>query len=157
MNGGNQLIGKLVTLYVDNVGIRLVLTNTVGNGIEQMGFAHAGRSVNEQGIIYIAGIFCNGLCRAVGKAVGRADHKAVKGKLGVKVHRSGLVVLRMKCLQLLVTKDQQLDIGVKQFLHCFLDIIGAALADGLLTEFGRSVQNQVFFRKLNDLCIVKPS
>ena len=55
LDGGDQLVGKLVALDIDDVGIGLTFADAVGNGVEQMGLAHAGRAVEEQGVIDLAG------------------------------------------------------------------------------------------------------
>ena len=44
-NSGNQLVDELVTLNVNDPGIGIVLSYLVGDGIQQMGFAHTGRAV----------------------------------------------------------------------------------------------------------------
>ena len=56
-DGIDQLIGELVTLDVNNVGIGLDLADAIGNGVQQVRLTNAGRAVKEQGVVHLTGIF----------------------------------------------------------------------------------------------------
>ena len=88
-DGIDQFVGELVALDVNDVGIGIALADAVGNGVEQMGLAHAGRAVDEQGIVHLAGGLGNGDGGRMGEPVGRTHHEIVKGELGVEVHGGG--------------------------------------------------------------------
>ena len=109
-----------------------------------MRFTHTGRAIKKQGVIYLTGHLCDGNGGAVGKPVGRANHKAVKSKLGVKVHGVGLspgAVYR----QLRITEDQHLGIGIKNFLQGILNEIGTATANNIGAELRGRIDDQLFF------------
>ena len=46
----DQLVGELVALDIDDVVVRMRFVNLVGNGIEQVRLADAGRAVEESGL-----------------------------------------------------------------------------------------------------------
>ena len=156
LNGGNQLIGKLVALDVDNVGIGIGLADTLGDGIQQVGFANAGRAIQKQGVVHLSGRVGNGDTGGVGKSVGGANHKIIKGKLGVEIHGGSGFALGFESGKLLVSKDDQLGIGIENFLQCVLNVIGAAAADDLPAEIRRGIENQMFLIQLHHFSVIKP-
>ena len=86
-NGGDQLIGELVALDVDNVRVGVLLADAVGDGVEQMGLAHTGGAIDKQRIVHLSGGFGNGDGRGMGKPVGGAHYEIIEGELGIKIHR----------------------------------------------------------------------
>jgi len=146
----------LVALDVDDVGVGIFLADAVGNGIQQVGLAHAGRAIKKQGVIHLPGGFGDGDGRAVGKAVGGADNEVVKGKLGIEVHGGDAFPLLLEGVQLLVAEDHQLRVGIEHFLQRVLNVIGAAAADDLPAEVRGGVQNQIVLVQLHHLGVVKP-
>ena len=155
-DGVNQFIRKLVALDVDNVGIGLFPADAVGNGVEQMGFAHAGRAVDEQGVVHLSGGLGDGNGGGVGEAVRWAYHKIVKGELGIEVHGGGVLALGLPGVQLLVAKDQELCVGVEDLLQSVLNQIGAPAADNLPAKIRGGVENQIGFIQLHHLRVVQP-
>ena len=156
LDGGNQFVGKLVTLDVDNLGIRLLLTDAVGNGIQQMGLTHAGRAVDKQRVVHITGMVADGDGSRMGKAVGRAHHEIIKIKLGIKIHSGQTSTAVAMGVQLFVTENQQLGIGIEKLLQSLMDVVGTALANNIPAEIRGRIENQMLTGQLHHFCIVKP-
>ena len=135
LNGGNQLVGKLVAPDVDNVGVGILLADAVGNGVKQVGLTHAGRAVEKQRVIHLAGMLGHRQCGAVGKPVGGAHHEVIKGELGIEIHGGGFFILAPERLQLLVAEHGDLGVGIENFLQRVMDIIGAAILNNTPTKF----------------------
>ena len=156
-NGGNQLIGELVALDVDDVGVGVLLADAVGNGVEQMGLAHTGGTVDKQRIVNLSRGLGYGNGRGMGKPVGGAHHEIIKGELGVEVHGggSGLSLIEI-VFPLLVSENQQFGVGIENFLQGILNVVGAPAADDLPAEVGRGVQNQIVFVQLHHLRVIEP-
>ena len=114
-DGVNQFVGELVAFDIDNVGIGIFLADAVGDGIQQMGLAHAGRAVEKQRVIHLARSLADGKGGGVGEAVGRSNHKIVKGKLGIEVHGVGGGPFGLAGVQLLVPENQKFCVGVENF------------------------------------------
>ena len=95
------------TFDVDDLCVGVLLMDGVGNGMEKMGLAQAGRAVNKQGIIDHAGVLGNGDGTVVGKTVGGAHHKGIKGELVVDTHRYIALSFAAVLLQLLVIHHHQ--------------------------------------------------
>ena len=155
-DGVDQFVGELIALDVDDVGVRIFLADAVGDGVEQMGLAHAGRAVDKQRIVYLPRGLGNGNGGGVGKPVGRAHHKIIKGKLRVKVHGRGGLALLLSGVQFLVAVDQKLGVGIENLLQSILNQIGAPAADDLPAKIRGGIENQVVFVQLHDLGIVQP-
>ena len=155
-DGGDQLVGKFIALDVDDVGFRVLPPDAVGDGVEQMGLAHAGGAVDEQGVIHLSGVFGHGDGGAVGEPVGGAHHKIIKGELGVKVHGGDGLSLVAEGVPFLVPKDQELGVGIKDFLQGILHEARTPAADNVPSEIGGGVENQVVFVQLHHLRIVEP-
>ena len=155
-NGVDQLVGELVALDVDNVGVGIFLADTVGDGVEQVSLAHAGRTVDEQGVIHLPRGLGHGDGGGVGEAVRRANHEVIEGELGIKVHGGGIFALGLPGVQLLVAKDQKLCVGVENLLQGVLNQVGAPAADDLPAKIRGRIENQVVFVQFYNLRVVKP-
>ena len=157
LDGSDQLVGELVALDIDDVGIRLFLPDPVGDGVQQMGLAHAGRSVDEQGIINIAGIVGNGNGGTVGKPVGRTYHEILKGELGIEVHGGHVLFILVPVgVQLLVVKYHQLGIGLEYLLQCIANGAGSPVPDHIPAKIRRGIDDQLLLGQLHHLGIVEP-
>lgn len=55
------------------------------NGGEQVRLAQAGVSVDEQGVIVLAGSHCDGLCGRMGEPVGGSHDKGIKGIFLIRI------------------------------------------------------------------------
>ena len=156
LNGSDQLVGELVALDVDDLGVRLLLADAIGDGVEQMGLAHAGRAVDEQGVVHIAGMIADGDGSGVGEPVGGAHHEIIEIELGVEVHGSGLLALIFEGGQLIVTEYHQLGIGVEDLLQRLLDIAGVALDDHFPAIIRGGVEDQMLLVELDHFRIIEP-
>ena len=155
-NGVNQLVGELVALDVDNVGVGIFLADAVGNGVQQMGLANAGRAIEKQRVVHLTRGLADGNGSGMGKPVGGAHHKIVKGKLGVKIHRRGRSTLIFPGGQLFVAEHQQLGVGIENLFQGVMDVVGAAAADDLPAEVRGGIENQIVLIQLHHLGIVEP-
>ena len=120
-----------------------------------MGLANAGRAINEQGIIDLAGIVGNGNGRAVGETVGRANHEIFKGELGIEIHGGGNVVLFLVGFHLRVAKDDDLGIGIKDFLQGVFNDLDIAPTDHFHPEFRGGIENELFLIQFDNFSVIK--
>ena len=155
LDGLDQLVGELVGPDVDDVGVGVDLADAVGDGVEQMGLAHAGRAVEEQGVIDLARGFGYRQGGAVGEAVTGAHDEIVEGELGVKVHGGGGLALLLKGGQLLVAEDNEPGVGVEDLLQGVLNVAGVPAADQIPAEIRGGVDDQVLVVQLHDLRVVQ--
>ena len=157
LDGGNQLVGKLVALDIDDVVVGVPVVDHVGDGVQQVRFSEARRAVDEQRVIRLRRIVCHGEGRRVREAVGRADDKAVEGKLRVKLDEFRLFADRLAVgRHLILAQNDQLDVHFEKLAHGVLDIICAPAQDDLLPVVGGRIQNEACIRQLNDLHVVEP-
>ena len=89
---GDDLVGELFTIHVDDVEIGMVFLDLDLNGVEQVGLAQAGRPVDEQRVVGAGGVGRHRLGRRVGKLVGRPLDEVLKREV---VPAGGQVVLRV--------------------------------------------------------------
>ena len=82
LDGGDQLVGEFVALDVDDLGVGILLADAVGDGVQQVGLSHAGRAIDKQGVVHIAGMVGYGDGCAVRKAVTGTHHEVLKIELG---------------------------------------------------------------------------
>ena len=115
-NGGNQLVGEFVALDINDVRLWILAADVVGDGIQQVGLTHAGRAVDEQGIIHLPRIFGDGDGGTVGKPVAGADHEIIEGELGVKVHGGDGLAFVAEGIAFFIAEHQELGIGIEHFL-----------------------------------------
>ena len=92
----------------------------------------------------------------MGEAVRGAYHEIVKGELGIKIHGGGGLPFGLLGTQFLVTEDQKLGIGVKDFLQRVLNQIGAPASDDFPAEIRGRVENQICFVQFHNLRVVQP-
>ena len=92
---------------------------------------------------------------AVSKAVAGTNHKVIKGKFQIIAGFLFLVFILI-FIQLFITEDQKLCIGIKNLFQRIVNIFRAAAADDLPTEFRRTLEDQMLFRQFYDLSVIKP-
>ena len=155
-DGINQLVCKLVSFDIDNVGIGIFLPDAVGDGIQKVGFSHAGRAVDKQWIVNLSRRFAHRNGSRMGEAVGGSHHEIVKGKLGIEIHGGGGVSFGFPGVQFLIPKNEQFCVGIKNFLQGILNIIGAATADDLSAKIRGRIENQIVFIQFHYLGIIEP-
>ena len=80
-DGVHQLIGQVVALDIGDFGMGVVFPNDVGDGVDQVGLAKAGVSVDEQRVVILGRMVGHRLGGGVSKLVGRAHHESIKGEL----------------------------------------------------------------------------
>ena len=89
---GDDLVGELFTVHVDDVEIGMVFLDLDLDGVEQVGLAQAGRPVDEQRVVGAGRIGRHRLGCRVGKLVGGTLDKVLEGKV---VPARGQIVLRI--------------------------------------------------------------
>ena len=115
--GGDELVGEGLGVDVNDVVVGEALLQAGGDGVEQMRFAKAGRTVDKQGIVGPGGVVGDSQGSVVGKAVRGADHELVKGELRVEPGRFGRGLFLRKGGHFLFADDVHLDLLVKQVAH----------------------------------------
>jgi len=156
LKGRDQFVCKLIAFDVDDVVAWVRPVQLVGNRVEQMRLAEAGRSVDEKRIIGLGRIVCNGQGGRVRKPVRGTDDEVVKGKLRIELHERRFFLLILVGLHFLLAEHDQFDFGIEQLAHRVLDVIGASAEDDVFSELGGRVEDQSSFGQLHNLDIVKP-
>ena len=157
LDGGDQLVGELVALDVDDLGVGVLAADAVGDGVEQMGLAHTGGAVDEEGIVDVAGGICNGDGGAVGEAVAGTHDEILKGELGGKLQGAVFLAAGAVLGKLLVVEDDDLGVGIEDLLEGVLDIFGAAAGDDLPAEIRGGIEDQMLVVELHHLGVVEPA
>ena len=84
-DGGDQLVGEVVALDVHDAGVRPLLAQGVGDGVQQVGLAQSAVAVDEQGVVVLAGLLRHGLGRGKGQLVLGSHHIRLEGeRLGLR-------------------------------------------------------------------------
>ena len=155
--GNDQLVGELLGADVDDVEVRIILLDPVGNGIEQMGLAQARGAVDEQGVVGGGGLVGDRQSRVVGKPVGGTHHKAVKGELGIEFLLVAEVLIFLILRQLLLADHLNLLILTCQIPDRVPDVAQAAVVDEVLAEFRRGIDRQLLLGPVQNVGLVKKS
>ena len=82
LDGFDHLIGELVALDVGYLLGGVLLVDSLSDGEEKVGLAETGISVDEKGIVDLAGILADGDGGGMGEVVRVADDEAVEGVAG---------------------------------------------------------------------------
>ncbi len=128
------------------------------DGVEQMGLAQTGLAVDKQRVIALAGIVCHMEGGVIGKLVGGAHHKVVKGKL-LTAHKHILIApvpLALIGIGVRLGQHQYLQIGgkeVKEYLFQRREIPGD---DDVPFKRGGHAEDDLVLYQVNGLCIAKP-
>ena len=154
-DGLDKLVGELLAPDVDDVVFRVLLLDAVGDGVEQVGFAQAALTVEKQGIVGGGSFLGDGLRGGKGVLVGGADHKGVKGILGIEFHKGASAFVEGILGEFLLVQDHQLDFRLELVPHGVLDQLGVAIEDHVLAEGGGRIDHQLFLVQLNDLRVIK--
>ena len=151
----DEFIDKLIALDIDDVVIRMLLLDAVGDGIEQMRFAQAALSVDKQRIIGGGSFLRDGFGSGKGVLVGRADNKGIKGVIRIEFHKGAAFFVQGVLRKFLLIENDQLNFGLELIAHGFFNQLGVAADDNVLAEGGGRVDHKLFFVQLHDLGIVK--
>ena len=156
LQGGNQLVCKLIALDIDDIIAGVVLMHDAGDGVKQVRFAKAGRAVNKKGIIRFRRVIGDGNGGGVREAVRGADDKVVEGELRVKLDELRLLRFAAIGLDFRIVEHDDFDVQLEDLLHGFLDVADAAAENDILAEGGGGVEHELFIRQLENLSVVKP-
>ena len=156
LQGGDQLIGKLITLDIDDVVAGMIFMNDARDRVEQVCLAEAGRTVDEKRVIRLRRIVGDGDGCGVRKAVGRADNKIIERELRVKLDKLRLLLPTAIGFDLRLIQNGHGDVHLEDLLHRFLDISLAAAEDNVLAERRRGIEDQLIVGQLENFSIVKP-
>ena len=78
-DGGDDVVGELVALDVDDVAVGLVFADLGADRVEQVGLAQPGAAVDEEGVVGVGGVGRDGKRGRVRELVGGADDEGVEG------------------------------------------------------------------------------
>ena len=98
-DGVNELVGELLPLDIDDTGVGAVLFDLIADGIEQVGLAQARSSIDEQGVVGLGGIGRHRQGGRMGKFVGGAHNKGVKGVVVLPTQGGALNLLLGEALE----------------------------------------------------------
>ena len=98
----DELVDEVVALDIDDLGVAVVFADDVGNGVQQVGLAQAGVTVDQQGVVVLGGMLRHRHGGGIGQLVAGAHHEGIEGELrgGEPVRRnpgSGRRTLRSRC------------------------------------------------------------
>ena len=79
-DGGDQLIGEVIALHIDDPCLRPLFPQGVGYGVQQVRLAQSAVTVDKQRVVVLAGLFRHCLCRRKGQLVLRSNHIRLKGE-----------------------------------------------------------------------------
>ena len=154
-DGVDQLVCELVALDVDDVIVRVLALDLVGDGIEQVRLAEAGLAIDEQGVIGVGGVIRDGAGGGKRVLVRRTDDEFIERILRVELDEIAVFLVLGVLRQLGLVKDDDLDLRLELVAHGLADLIDIALDDHVLAERRRRVDDELAFRQLDDLGIVK--
>ena len=150
LDGGNQFVGEVLALDVDDAELRMRAAQNIGNRVHQVGFAQAGVAVDEQRVVFRRGPLRDRKRRRVRKLVARADDKPLEG---IVVVRRGAGGGRRGVF---AGHDHDRDLVAGQLIERVLQRLDELVVDEFLFEFNRGMQNQTVVRKGNNRRIVEP-
>ena len=156
LQGGDQLVGKLIALDIDDVVAGMIFMNDARDRVEQVCLAEAGRTVDEKRVIRLRRIVGDGDGCGVRKAVGRADNKIIERELRVKLDKLRLLLPTAIGFDLRLIQNGHGNVHLEDLLHRFLDISLAAAEDNVLAKRRRGIEDQLIVGQLENFSIVKP-
>ena len=154
-DGVDQLVCELVALDIDDVIVRVLALDLVGDGIEQVRLAEAGFAVDEKGIIGVRGVVRDGAGGGKRVLVRRTDDEFIERILRVELDEIAVFLVLGVLRQLGLVEDDDLDLRLELVAHGLADLIDISLDDHVLAERRRRVDDELAFRQLDDLGIVK--
>ena len=156
-DGGYQLVGEVVALDVNDLGVGMVFLKPVGNGIEQVGFSQARIAVDEQRIVVHARPLGHGVGGSVGQFIAGPYHIGLKGE-GPGIVQVPRIVRRHAVVgrQLFVVEDLDLKVSRKQIPQGIPDVGKEPGLDGFLLKFVAAVQHKGGILHGHHLHLVEP-
>ena len=121
-DGIHEIVDKFVPLDVEDFSGGVLLSDNVGDGVEQMGLAQTGAPIDEKGVVVLAGRVSHRPGGGAGQLVGRAHYEGFEGKFPA-VHNGG-GFLRLGVLPLaegLVIQQLDSHVGGEDVLQTGLD------------------------------------
>ena len=82
-DGVDELVHERLRRHVPHAHAGVVLSDVVGDGVQEVGLAQPGCAVDEQRVVGLGRRLGDRQGGGVGEAVGRADHEGLKGVAGV--------------------------------------------------------------------------
>ena len=79
LDGGDQFVGEIFALDIDDAEIRMVLVHDIADCVQQVGLAQTGLAIDKQGIVVFRRAVGHRDGSGMGKFVGRTDDKVFKG------------------------------------------------------------------------------
>ena len=142
-DGGDQLVGEVVALDVYDPGLRPLLPQGVGDGVQQMGLAQPGITIDKQRVVVLAGLLRHRLGRGEGQLVLGPHHVGLKGeRLRLRQVAGPVRCHAVIGRQLLVVQDLHLQISGEQVPQRRFDVGQEPGFDGVLLECVAAVQHE---------------
>ena len=127
----------------------------VGDGVEQMGLAQAGFAVDEEGIVALGRLVGHAPGCGVGKLVGGAHHKFVKGVL-LRPGKENVVLGLGERFLFPLTQNLHVKIRGKKLPQRLLNGGAVAGDDDIPFEVGGGIQNKAVLIQREGLGVVEP-
>jgi len=142
-DGCDQLVGEVVALDVHDPQVLPFALDLMGDGVEQMGLAQSGVTVDEQRVEVFRRLIRHGPCRRIGQLVLRPHHIRLEGE-GVGIQQGAGLIRGHAVIgsQLLVVEDLHLQIGGEDVLQRRLDVLHETGLDGAFFEGVAAMQHE---------------
>jgi hypothetical protein len=135
----------------------VVVVDGVGDGVEQVGLAQPGFSVDEQGVVVLGGVVGHGPGGGVGKLVGRAHHKALEGIfLGAGQEIVVFFLTGPALLHFAGAQHQYVEFGGEQLVQGLFHRAQIAGGDDVLFEVGGGIEHKAVLLQSDRFGVVKP-
>ena len=134
-DGVDQLVCELVALDVDDVIVRVLALDLVGDGIEQVRLAEAGLAIDEQGVIGVGGVIRDGAGGGKRVLVRRTDDEFIERILRVELDEIAVFLVFGVQRQLGLVEDDDLDLRLELGI---VKIRGDRNGRGMLLQIGKN-------------------
>ena len=122
-DGLDQLVGEIVALDVDDLGVWCFGADFVRDGVDQVRLAEAGVTVDEKWVVVLRRRVRDRAGRGVGELVAVAHNEGIEGKFAGLQKRSRLFGLLLpKSVALGGGEELHIEIGGEDLLQCRLEV-----------------------------------
>ena len=141
---------------VNDLVVRMVFVDGVGDGVEQMGLAQAGLPVDEQGVVVLRRVLGYRQGGGVGQLVGVAHHEALEGVFLRSRQKPGDLLGILVLGLLLLLQDHHVDLGGEELEEGFLDLLPIPVVEDPLLKLCRDRQDELVLVQRHCLNVGKP-
>ena len=119
----DEFVGEVLPADVDDLIVRVILVDGVGNGVEQVGFAQTGFPVDEEGVVILRRVLCHCQGGGVGQLVGVAHHEAFEGVFLGAWQKTGRGLGFLELGFPLLPQDHHVQVGGEQVVQGPFDVL----------------------------------